>query len=274
MRKPSIFSKEYEKKMKRRKRLLIFVIIVATVGVVGGCFMKFQGFPSGIKQKIVAIFDKPKESQGNKNNNADENKKNSESHNSTDDVNKGKAETSKEEDKEIDISLPSGNTAKVTYKEENGVRMYESVAPLEQGNTFDISPTQHSLALLNGITQQLEIIDQNGNEKDLTLKSYKTRNGQLFPREEIINSFPGYKWCESAKFLNDNKIAYLSNLPWFSNGDLDTYLWIVDTETGNHQTLFNVKGKKVSIGNLTDKGLEVTIDGTMQFLTPEGQLVD
>ena len=152
--------------------------------------------------------------------------------------------------------------------------MYESEAPLQNGTTFSISPTQHSLLIVDGSTQELKLFDQNGNEKDLTFKSYKTRDGRVFTREQILSSQQGYKWCENAKFLDDNKIVYLSNLPWFGTGNLDTYLWMLDLQTGNYQTLFNVKGKEIILGNLTDKGLEITIDGNSKFLTANGELIN
>ena len=265
MGKPSIFSKDYQKKMKRRKKLIIIIpTLLIVVLIIGVCFKSEA--TSNLKNKLISLFNKPKTEQLDKTKNNENIKKNNEIEN--------KKVVKKEEDKFYEIILPSGKVVKADYKEDNGAIKYEFVAPLENGTTFDISPSQNLLLINGGITQELNVYGSDGKPKSLTLKSYTTRDGRTFPRESILSSSEGYKWCENAKFLSEDKIVYLSNLPWFGKSDLETYVWMLDLKTGNHVALMNVKGKEIKFGKLDSKGLQINIDGINKYLTLQGEVID
>ena len=244
--------------------MIIIPALLIIALIVGACF-KSQ-LASSFKNKIVSLFNKPKTEQVDKTKNNENVKKNTQIEN--------EKVAKKEEDKFYEITLSSGKVIKADYKEDNGTIKYEFVSPLEEGTTFDISPSQNLLLIDDGKSQDLKLYGADGKSRDLTLKSYTTKDGRSFPKESIISSNQGYKWCENAKFLSEDKVVYLSNLPWFGKPDLETYVWIVDLKTGNHMAVMNVKGKEVKFGKLDSKGLQINIDGTNKYLTNQGQLVD
>ena len=254
MGKPSIFSKDYEKRMKRRKKAFIIVPILIVIILIVAIILHF-------KNKMMSNNEKVNQTQSVQKNDKKVYKK---------EENK----TSKNEDKSYEIELSSSKKAKVDYKEEKGVIKYQFVSPLDSGTTFDISPSQELLLINDGSSQNLMLYDGYKKEKDITLKEYVTRDGRSFSKQSILSSSPEYKWCKDAKFLNNNKIVYLSNLPWFGKDDLNTYVWIIDIKTGNQMALMNVKGKNVTFGKLQSKGLEITIDGSTKYLDSNGNLVD
>lgn len=266
MAKTSIFSKEYEKRRRRKRRRIVLAVVLIML-IVGCGVLYSQG--NIYLDKIKNIFvnknePKNKIKEQSPNNTVDNSKKNSQ---------ENKNEQKSEEKKFIEIKLASGSSAKALYDEDSTGKKFVLVEPLQDGSTFDISKSAKNILINDATTQEIKIYDTNGTEKNVTKPNYTTQSGQVFTKDNILKQYQGYAWSKNAKFIDDDHIVYLSQLPWFKTGDADTFMWLIDVNTGEHKTLWNVKGKQIQIGTLNDKGITVVIDGNNKTVTADGNLI-
>ncbi|MBK1813573.1 hypothetical protein JHL18_23425 [Clostridium sp. YIM B02505] len=272
MGKPSIFSKEYERKMKRRKRLVsTLLLVVIVIGVLAFAATKIN-FKNDIKNKVSSIFtnktNKDKTSTNNdkeaatkpKDDSNKDNNKQSDSNTSKDTAKNNNEEKKQDEDKYIEVTLASGTVSKVFYDEIEGTKKYKYLDPIDGGVTFDISPSQNAMLINEVNTQQMKVIGSDGQQKEITKASYVTKDGRTFSRESIMKQYPGYLWSVNAKFIDDKHVAYVSQLPWFGVPDLYAYIWIVDINSGEHRAVMNIKAKNLTISNLAADGLHIKAD--------------
>lgn len=267
MGRPSIFSREYETRMKRRKRtiFLLFLIIMISIGV-----FTFKGnLKSSIvkaKDRISTLFDK--EEVKNNENQITTNKDINEESTIQEEI----VEVDKEEEKFIDIKLSNGDVLKALYEGDGEGRRFKLISGLQGGNKADISPSGKSIILSDSFTQDLKLINSEGKEINISKLEYVSKNGEIFAKDSIISKYAGYNWGSSARFIDETHIVYLSQLPYFGTGDLDTYVWMIDTSNAQHKTIWKLKGKEISIGSLKEGKLEVSVDKKLYLLLPDGNV--
>lgn len=85
-----------------------------------------------------------------------------------------------------------------------------------------------------------------------------------------LSSDPNYIWCSSPQFIDDNNIAYISQLPWI--GKTTKYVWIENLNDKSHTVVQNIQGEDLKLDKLTDKGLTVIEDGKTVFLKADGSI--
>lgn len=267
MRRTSIFSSEYEKK-KRRKRRRIALAVILILLIASGGALYGSGKLNNVSLKNIFAFKKDDSAakasatvKQQEVNNKQEAKKEAEQEK------KAEAET-----KYIDVTLSSGAKAKAVYAEENGTKKFTLVEGLSDGSTFDINKSGSQVIINDATSQEIKMYNLNGEEKNITKSNYVTRSGQSFSKDTVVKQYPGYIWSLNAKFLDDTHVVYISQLPWFRNADLDTYVWIMDLNSGSYQTVWAAKGKSVKIETLNDKGITVDIDGNKKTVTADGNV--
>ena len=145
MGRPSIFSREYERKMKRRKRNFMFFSLIIIV-LACAAALKFVYNPvnfGNIKANIQAWIDSDTTS---KYETVVENEENPASEENAEVVEEEIAPV----EEYLDIPQSSGNTAQAVYIEENGEKVFTEVRNLDNGVTFDISPLKkHIFSILH-----------------------------------------------------------------------------------------------------------------------------
>ncbi|WP_160672851.1 hypothetical protein [Clostridium sp. C8-1-8] len=265
MGKPSIFSKEYQKRMKRRKRIVSTLIVLLIVAVAAVLVSTKMNFSTNIKNKVVAIFanksskdkvQKDKETASQlKNDKEKDNSKQSDALAKDD-----KKQDDSKDDKYIEVTLSSGAVSKAFYDEVSGTKKFKLLDPIDNGVSFDISPSQTSILINETNTQQIKVVDGSGQIKDVTKPNYTTKDGRAFARETILKQYQGYLWSVNAKFIDDSHVAYVSQLPWFGVPDLYSYIWVVDINTGEHKAVMTTKSKNLTITSLAADGLHVKAD--------------
>lgn len=281
MPKPSIFSRDYDEKMRKRKRIRsailgVLVVLVILISVFGGTIKNIVnkrsefGFDK-LKTKITGMiisknYEKDKIKNNTTNNKEilkEDNKVNEKS--SPDKVSKNENDNKKNISKieEQLIKLSNGQEIKLRYNMVNNKKQYIGILP----NTinYDISPLKQNIILIENITQNMIIIDNKGNIKDITKKQYVSSKGTVFDKNKILQNNKEYIWCSSPKFLNEDSILYMSQLPWFNKGSIK-YLWKYNISTDKHQHNLSpqggeIEGKKIVYGNITSQGIEVIFDG-------------
>lgn len=282
MPKPSIFSKDYDDKMRKRKRnkiiaiviILIIVLVIIFSGSIDKIFgKKVRAGLNKIKTKITVEKDKGTTDKS-KEESKDKDKKSSKDSTDTKTENKSvenKNENTKPEPAktgEYAIKLSNGEDVKLLYNIVNNQKQFTGLTP----NTisYDISPSKNNMVIVEKGTQNFILIDINGNKKDITKTQYTSSKGTVFIKDNVIKQNSSYIWCASPKFINDDNMAYLSQLPWF-NRQNEKFLWKYTISTNNHQHNLSpqggeISGTEIKYGNITPEGLEVIVDGQSNII--------
>ncbi len=269
MGKPSIFSKEYERRKKqRRKRIafLVLLIVIASFGLLYWSPVSKFFTESQLYKELQAKY---KDNQNTSIAENKENKENTSSLSSNKDQNTQKETEKKVEEKYFEIKLPDGSNARAVYEQSDSIIKFKFLTGNDKAS-FDISPSGKKMIILDGTTQDLMELSIDNSVKDLTYKVYTTKNKSKIYKDKTIAKDPQFIWHGTPKYINEDNIAYISQMPWFKK---ELYIWIVDSKTNSHKYVKNVVGKEITFGNVTDKGLEVTIDGAKKIMTPEGNAI-
>lgn len=263
MAKPSIFSRDYEKKMKKRRKVITLTIVLAIV-IVGALIFQFKiknmDF-TNVKAKIQAWVDSGKEPDNEEEIVEEEQKEET------------KEEVKpKEEEKSIEINISEGIVGKVNYKEIETKKEITTVE-IPDGVTYDINPNKNKILVLDN-NQNMKIFDLDGAVLDITRAQYVSGKGTVFAKETVLASNTNYIWHSQCKFIDDKTVLYVSQLPYFGTSATSKYIWIKNVETGEENAIWNPKGSEVLVGEITqDKGIQVTIDGVNYFVNGNGEVV-
>ena len=269
MAKPSIFSRDYKKKMRKRKRRIILTIILAIIVVIG-VFVKFElkkiDF-SNMRDRIQAWVDSGKPEEKSKDDSKDEEK------------NKQQEETDKkqdehkdvEEDKEMDLVVSDTLTVKAKYSEEDGNKKFISLEDKDNVK-YDIAPSMDKVIIVDE-NQNIILFNINGDKQDITKQSYTSQSGSVFMKNDIMQSYEGYIWHEQVRFIDDSNIVYVSQLPYFGSASTNKYLWIYNIDAMTETCLWNYYGSNVTVGDVdTEKGIKINIDNNIYYIKSDGSV--
>lgn len=266
MGKPSIFSREYERKMKRRKRNFIFFSLIMVL-LVGAVVIRFIYDPvnfDNIKASIQEWIDSDTTENDeiiSKNDEIDDGIED------TNEISEVEEETTSEE--YIDIVQSSGNIAQAVYIEEKGEKVFTEVRNLDNGVTFDISPSKKKL-IISDVNSVITLYNIDGSNKIVSKDQYVSTSGSVFTKDNTLKSQPEYLWNSNPKFVNDQNIIFVTNRPYFGSAALKQYLWMTDIESGTDRIYWDLAASKIEIGAKEEKGLKVTIDGREYFIAEDG----
>jgi len=280
-RKPSMFSKNYEKQIRKRKRkyvMLILACIVAVTVII---------FSSPIKQSLSNVkntitLNKDSGNKDNKNEKSETITSNDKEDNKDKIDNKSK-EDNKEENlkeeatkpkttqEEKEIKLNDNTTVKVVIENKNNDKKIISISNAEN-TTSDISPSGKQAVFEEKKEQRVFLINVNGDLKEITKKEYVSTENETFSKESVLQYNPGYLWGGNPKFVDEKNIAYISYLPWI-NEDRNQYVWMINLQNLEHTGYYNLTGKDIKFGKIEEKGLIINIDGKMNFLNGGGNIV-
>lgn len=264
-RKPSIFSKNYRKRVRRRKirivTIIVAVVLVAGIGiatVVSGDKLSAwtESFLSSVKSHKVV---------------ADENSEQGEEDIAAEVPVETPEPEEKDETLKYDVELESGKKVGFTYKEEGTSRKIQVVQGGLQLKCV-ISPSQDTLLILDEESQDIYLLDKDNNLNKITNPQYVSTDKQVFTKEAVLNGNSGYKWVSDAAFIDDTHVAYASGLPWINQTN-SLYLWIYDVSNKSHKGYYNVKGQKLVFGEIAENGLKVSVDDKETTINAQGTIV-
>lgn len=267
MAKPSIFSKDYERKMKKRKiKITIGVILAAIITGILIYKLKIEDMDfSNVRSKLQAWVD----SDSTNNNNKPETPK------EIVEEAPPKQEEVKEEapkKKELEVKLSKNDTIKCEYEEKDNKKEFIGIED-KKGISYDISPDKQMILVLDK-DQNLKIIDIDGKIKDITRKEYISTKREKYPKDVMLNKYKGYIWHSQAKFIDNENIAYVSNLPYFGSAAKKQYIWIYNLKNETQKIVPKSGGKNIEFGKVVDKkGIEVKIDKTEYILNNKGGIL-
>lgn len=274
MGKPSIFSREYEKKMKRRKRNAI-IFSIAIVLVMSSLIIKVVCNPidyTNIKKNIQAWIDSDTTNGSEQTEIASEQIETTNDEEVTD-KNSIKEESEKASEQSIDIPLVSGNIAKAIYVDDNqGGKIFKTLNTTDTGVSFSISPSSKQL-IVTDTNLVITLYNIDGTSKIVSKDEYISSSGGVFKKEAAIQAQPGYLWNANPKFINEDKIIFVSNRPYFGSAALKQYLWMTDINTNQDKVFWELAGTNIEIGEKEEKGIKVTIDGKIYFIDINGNYI-
>lgn len=263
MAKPSIFSREYEKRMKRRKRNFLIIFILIGIGIAISTFKILNNVTdySNVKQKIQAWIDSDS------------------SHNNKETVVEEKPnevvqepELPKSEEKFLELSLKNGDKVKAIYVDENGILKFTNLETEDKQVSYDISPTGKKILILEN-DQTITLYNIDGTSKIISKDEYKSTKGAIFTREATITSNPQYLWNNSPKFINDDSIAFITNRPYFGTAAKKQYLWITNLNDNSDVIKWELAATKLEISNRDEKGIKITANGNIYYVDTSGNIV-
>lgn len=281
MPKPSIFSKDYDEKMRKRKRnrriAVLIVLIIAVIAIFIAAFSSKIGINvklgmNKIKSIVITRMNKESTNKTNKNSNNSSKVNNNENSNKSESKNSDavvqKEDAKKEETGEYTVKLPNGEEIKLKYSVVNNEKSYIDVTP--KTVAYDISPSKKQIVVSENSTQNLILFDINGTLNDISKTEYVSSKGTVFSKDSIMKANAGFIWCTSPKFINEDNIIYQSQLPWFNKGSIK-YIWKYTISSKVHEHNLNgglgeLSGADIKYGKLYSDGLEVIVDGNVKIV--------
>lgn len=274
MKRTSIFSREYEKKIRKKRFIILFIILIFSFVTVY-YIINFSQFNNYVKNVYYSMVIKGYD-QGNEENLENNlNDKYVDVNLVEEDKNKIENEHNEIESENVnfdylkhEIELNDGEKLNILYKKESEVEFVESQNELSENYAVDISPSKSRILIKNLNTQDTYMVDKNFNLFKLDPEFfYSNSAGNRFYKSDILNTYENYSWYKDARFLTDNDIIYVSNLPWF--GKNEEYIWKTDVKDVNNIRHFmtSVGGVNISFQELTEGGIKVNINNEMKLLT-------
>ena len=252
MRKPSIFSKDYEKIMRKRRR--IFVVSISFFILTSSCLVL-----SAVKLKNI---------NGNRNL-VSLIKEDSSINENIEGTNKehidktGVIGVNTDKNNNIDIFL-NNNLITLLCSEIDGDKIINNIIKNDNIIFYKLDYTKKKVVVIDK-NQDMFLCDVNGQVKNLSLKEYVAPNGDVYDKNTNISTYNNYLWHSQCFFIDDKRIAYVSNLPYFGY-DLNQYVQIVNIDNGIHETLWWTKGYNILLKESESGGLEASIDGNIKYI--------
>ncbi|WP_138202997.1 hypothetical protein [Haloimpatiens lingqiaonensis] len=265
MAKPSIFSKNYEKAVKKR-RMKLLVIIVAVVFVIG--LVVYITIFKNKKLNIVNKINKKTETQNTNNKTSINNEEKSKD-------NSSKAQVKEEKIKYITVNLNENLNVKISYEENGNRKIYKDVINEKDNSKIycDLNPSKTSLLVYDEKTQKIFYVNDEGKELDISKEQYVSKNGTVFSRENKIKNDENYLWCSSPRFVDEENIVFISRLPWLkSNGN--KFIWYGKVGENKYRYIKNKQGSDIQFENINEKGLAVKIDDKVYYITADGKIIE
>ena len=274
MKKNSIFSREYEKKI-RRKRFAILSIVLIFFTVLVCYIVNFSRVNNYVKNVYYSLVTKEKHKfVDNKFNEEIEDNKNSVEENKQDNAVENKVnENTGSNNTYYEVLLEGDIKLKIPYTLDKNVVQYVNV-DLNDNNQFannfrfDVSPKKDKILIEDIINQNIYILDSTFNLKKIDPEFfYSNSAASRFYKKDVLTKYENYFWYSSPRFIDDNTLIYISNLPWF--GKNQQYIWktdLSDIENISH-SMTSVSGENITFEELTEEGIKVNINNEIKLLT-------
>lgn len=270
--KPSIFSRDYEKRVKkiriRRTIIALAIILICSIGYLNySKNINFSGIKKGFNAIITSIANNTKKQTNKQTKTVVKN------------TTKSKTQTTKKknvtsQEQSYPIKLSDGSEIKAIYETNNNSINFKYISPIESNTEFSISPSSKALVVFDKNSQSILFMGTDGNVIDITKNDYKAESdGKIYAKADELKIMPTYIWCSSPKFVDENTIAFVSQLPYLDqNGQ--QFIWLYNITTKEYKCLYNNGANSIKFDKITDKGLTVILDTNTKYLKGDGTLSD
>lgn len=274
MGKPSIFSKNYNKQVKRRRRVRFVSIGVIAVCIgTGVLYLSDNMFIFEVaKEKVISVLKLNKDS----NKEIDD----IEAQEEVQKVDNTEEETLAKEEKPESkvqrsqgVDLGSNITANIILSEESSKT---TIIDVEKNPTleFNISDKKDAVVLLNKETQDMFLWTLDGKLEDITKKEFIDTENNKYPKGKQLSLNPNLIWAAKPTFISENKILYLSKLPWFDTNH-KLFVWTYDISKKTHALALDkrLQGDNIKVVESNGEKVKLDIDGQVISITLDGRVI-
>ncbi len=173
-------------------------------------------------------------------------------------------------DEQFDVTFSDGQKVSIEYSQLAEVKTIKGVTNAKEVS-YDISPSKKAIVVQSTKNQDMLYVDVNEIKKDITKKAYVSSKNVTFTKKEQLKKNPSYLWSVSPKFIDEDNIAYVSELPWLKK--TVQYIWKVNLKNNTHMQVQRASGKEITFDKITPEGLAANIDGNVVYITPMGKVV-
>lgn len=273
MGKPSIFSNDYEQRMRRRRRMkiiniILIILIIVSAGYFGVNYhAQTNGFDIGkIFKDMFNISEEKKETTV---------KEKPKPTTPTNDAEKEKEET-ETVSAFYEHKAPDGKTYKLEYNEANGSKSFSAVTLEGNKIDFDISKDGKKIVFCSQMGDVL-IADETGNVKKINSDSYRSKSaGITIEKSTTYKYYPEYIWAAKPHFTQDNRVVYLTYLP-FLKGATSLNLWILNADGSSNRMAGKLSNdiKVISYDGYNDEGaLKIKVGDGTYYLSIGSNLIE
>ncbi|MBZ9636710.1 hypothetical protein [Clostridium sp. FP1] len=280
MSKPSMFSKDYKKEIKKRKRKIVLLIIVPIIGLTIFLITDFEALKNSgtsMKNGINSILlNKAKdklssEVQVEKTPHIVKPQSDSEKSKAVQAEKALKVEAALKNEVFV-VALSDGQKISIEVSVNVAEKTIKGITD-DKNISYDISPSKKSIVIQSRNNQDLLYVDVNKASKDITKKTHQSSKGQMFSKDELFKTHKNYIWSITPKFIDEDNIAYVSELPWINESAVQ-YIWKVNLKSNLHTQVKQESGKSITFKNITPKGLTTLIDGNVVYVTSTGETIE
>jgi hypothetical protein len=264
MAKPSIFSRNYEQQMKRRRiNMILFILIIICASYFGAKYYMD-------KRGIVLFKSKPK---------VTDQKNNNENSKVTITPTKAAEQGSSQNvsvtptpGEYFEYKLSDGKSCRAEYNKAAGNLQFTGLNTDGGDVFFDISADKSYIVFEDIKGGNIILCNSSGTFKVINPAVYKSKStGKVIDKVETMKAKPEYNWARKPHFTTDNKVIYISDLPYLkSQGNL--YIWTLTFDGGLNKMsgqLPTTDISKVSYGSFDTTGrLPIVVNGTAFYLAP------
>lgn len=274
MRKPSMFSKNYKRELKKRRRKISLLIILPIIGLTIFLVTDFNALlnkGASMKKSINSVLLNKSKDKEEK---AVEVEKKSEVVKPVEN-----SEKTKVPQKEVALksetfvaNLSDGQKISVEFNVSAGEKSIKGVSDTK-GITYDISPSKKAIVIQSKNNQQLMYVNVDKTSKDITKNTHESSKGDVLTKDGTLENHENYNWSVMPKFIDEDNIAYISELPWI-NEKAQQYIWKVNLKNNVHMQVKPASGKNITFKKIAAKGLETIIDGNVVYVTSTGEAIE
>ncbi|AWZ47993.1 hypothetical protein C3495_03815 [Clostridiaceae bacterium 14S0207] len=285
MKKPDIFSKDYEKKMQqfKRRKIIYSVLVIILVFLIVMSF--FDNSYIGRYVKIRINKTKNLFISSNNDNNKEEKlqskievkeKTTEEKLKEEKESNKLEKEIKKKEENQIEkfnIQLkPQVEISGEIQKEDNKNKFIKSLN-IKEGMSYELVEDKKSALIFIPKTSEMFLINVKKEVEDISNNIFYTKNKMKIERKVKLSQDQSFIWAEKPQ-LYKNKVFYLSKLPNLNNNN-KYFVWIYDIKSKQHKCIYDnrIRGNGVEFGEKTSKGIQVILDGKLYYLNEDGKVI-
>lgn len=263
MGKPSIFSNQYRRQMKKRRNRIIISIVSAIILITFVILLISTNLTD--RTKNSANVKTPNVNVDKNQNSAAKN----DSGKTNTEINKNDQQQ-KPADKVFTVNLADGKALNIVYDDSSNTRKITNIQNQDPDIDFNINTSGTSAIAYEKSKQNVFLVNADGTLSDITNTSYKSSNGTVFNKDSILKDNQSYIWEQSPKFIDDDNIAYISQMPWFDNR-ASKFIWKYNVKDKTNVNT-NITGTNIQINNVSDKGLEIVTDNVTQYLKGDGSI--
>lgn len=284
MKKPDIFSKDYEKKMKQLKRRKIIYIILVIILAFLIVMSFFDNSYIGRYVKVGVNKTKDIFISSNNDNNKEEKlqsktevkKINEEKIKEKKEKKKLSEEIKKKEENEIDkftIQLKPHIKVSVEIEKKDSKNKFIKSLNIKEGMSYELVENKKSALIFISKTSEMFLINVNREVQDISNNIFYTKDKVKIERKVKLSQDQSFIWTEKPQ-LYKNKVFYLSKLPNLNNNN-KYFIWIYDINSKQHKCIYDkrIRGNGIEFGEKTNRGIQVILDGKSYYLNEDGKVI-